>query len=90
MPVSSLSNNEFIKLVRDGKVQVETPDGDTTNAMIDRASVGWARIGWTYELGEGDELDTYHDSTVIDSLTVMQQDGNKVFANGETFIIEQL
>lgn len=90
MPVSSLSNNEFIKLVRDGKVQVETPDGDTTNALIDRASVGWARIGWDYEQRDDNEWVAYHDSTVIDSLTTLQQDGNKVFANGVTFIIEQL
>ena len=79
---------EFIKLVRDGKVQVETPSGDTTNALIDRASVGWARIGWDYELGDDNEWVAYHDSTVIDELTVFQRVDHKVSANGVTFIIE--
>jgi hypothetical protein len=81
---------EFIALVRAGKVQVETPSGDTTNALIDRASVGWARIGWDYELGDDNEWVAYHDSTAIDSLTTLQQDGNKVFANGVTFTIDPL
>ena len=79
---------EFIKLVRDGKVQVETPSGDTTIALVDRASVGWARIGWDYELGDNNEWVAYHDSTVIDELTVFQRVDHKVFANGVTFVIE--
>ena len=89
VPLSSLSADEFITLVRAGKVQVETPDGGTNNAMIDRAGEGWARIGWNYELIEDGEWDAYHDYTAIDKLTTLQQDGNKVFANGATFIIEQ-
>jgi hypothetical protein len=89
VPLSSLSADEFITLVRAGKVQVETPDGDTNNAMIDRAGEGWAHIGWNYELIEDGEWDAYHDYTAIDKLTTLQQDGNKVFANGATFIIEQ-
>ena len=90
VPLSSLSADEFITLVRAGKVQVETPDGDTNNAMIDRAGEGWAHIGWNYELIEDGEWDAYHDYTAIDKLTTLQQDGNKVFANGATFILEQL
>ena len=81
---------EFLKLVRDGKVQVETPSGDTTIALVDRASVGWARIGWDYELGDDNEWVAYHDSTVIDELTVFQRVDHKVSANGVTFIIEEL
>ena len=81
---------EFLKLVRDGKVQVETPSGDTAIALVDRASVGWARVGWDYELGDDNEWVAYHDSTVIDELTVFQRVDHKVSANGVTFIIEEL
>ena len=83
---------EFIALVRAGKVRAETPDGDTSRVQINRAGDGWAtRIGWDYELYDDVAVDyeSFHESMTIDSDTHLQRHDDKVIVGSETFLITQ-
>lgn len=87
-----LSADEFIALVRDGKVRAETPDGDTSRVQLDRAGDGWAtRIGWDYELYDDVAVDyeAFHESMTIDSDTQLKRCDDQVTINGQTFTLTQ-